>query len=59
MRALLTCLLAASLIAACATSPTGRRQLHLVSSAEMAQMGATAFTQMKQKMPVTKDARTQ
>lgn len=44
--------------AACSTSPTGRRQLHLVSNAEMAQMGAAAFAQMKQKTPTSKDART-
>lgn len=47
-----------TLLVACATSPTGRRQLMLVSDAEMSQMGITAFTQMKQKTPVTKDART-
>ena len=32
------------LVVACATSPTGRRQLRLVSDSEMAQMGVTAFT---------------
>jgi predicted Zn-dependent protease len=47
-----------ALLAACATSPTGRRQLRLVSDAEMSQMGAAAFTQMKQKTPPTKDAKT-
>jgi predicted Zn-dependent protease len=47
-----------SLVAvACATSPTGRRQLRLVSDSEMSQMGVTAFQDMKTKTPVTKDAK--
>ena len=50
--------LAAVLVAACATSPTGRSQLRLVSDGEMAQMGAQAFTQMKEKTPTTKDPKT-
>lgn len=54
----LLALLAVSLAVACATSPTGRSQLRLVSDGEMAQMGATAFTQMKEKTPGTKDPRT-
>lgn len=58
MRALLLTLLVATLVAACATSPTGRRQLILVSDGEMAQMGATAFTEMKQKTPLTRDPKT-
>lgn len=58
MRALLASLVIVGLIAACSTSPTGRKQLRLVSDAEMAQMGATAFTQMKEKTPVTTNART-
>lgn len=41
--------------AACATSPTGRRQLILVSDAELGQTGAAAFDQMKQKTPVEHD----
>ncbi|WP_370306154.1 M48 family metallopeptidase [Sinimarinibacterium flocculans] len=41
----------AAMIAACATSPTGRRQLRLVSDTEMAQMGAAAFQELKQKTP--------
>jgi predicted Zn-dependent protease len=54
---LLVAALIAALLAACATSPTGRRQLRLVSDGEMAQMGAAAFTQMKQKTPPTQDAK--
>ncbi|MFA7555385.1 MAG: M48 family metallopeptidase [Spongiibacteraceae bacterium] len=36
-----------ALIGACATSPTGRSQLLLMSAVEMNQMGATAFADMK------------
>jgi predicted Zn-dependent protease len=43
------------LISACATSPTGRRQLMLVSDAQMNAMGAQAFEQLKEKTPVVKD----
>ena len=42
----------ALLVAACTTSPTGRRQLVIFSDAEMSNMGATAFDEMKQKAPV-------
>ncbi|MDN5862841.1 MAG: M48 family metallopeptidase [Salinisphaera sp.] len=45
------------LLTACATSPTGRQQLLLVSNAQIAEMGVTAFQQMKQKIPVVKDPR--
>lgn len=38
-------------LAACTTSPTGRRQLILVSEGEMSQMGAASFAEMKQKTP--------
>ena len=54
-RALVLLLVAA--IGACATSPLGRRQLILVSDGEMNQMGVASFTQMKSKMPETKDAK--
>lgn len=49
---------AAVAVVACATSPTGRRQLKLVSDAEMAQMGAAAFQDLKTKTPPTKNAKT-
>lgn len=48
---------AAILIAACATSPTGRSQLRLVSDAEIDQMGIAAFQQLKTKTPPSRDAR--
>ena len=37
-----------SLLVACATSPTGRRQLKLFSGDEIAQMGIQSYQQMKQ-----------
>lgn len=58
MRHLLVCIALVTLVAACATSPLGRRQLILVSDAEMSQMGATSFNEMKQKIPQTKDGKT-
>ncbi len=45
-------------LTACATSPTGRTQLNLVSSSQMAEMGTAAFQELKQKTPVTKSAQT-
>lgn len=43
------------LIAACVTSPLGRRQLVLFPEPEMAAMGVAAFDQLKTKLPVSKD----
>lgn len=48
----------AGLLVACVTSPTGRTQLKLVSDAEMSQMGATAFQELKTKTPPSKNAQT-
>lgn len=47
-----------ALLSACATSPLGRNQIILVSDAEMAQMGAASFAQMKQKIPPSHDGHT-
>ncbi len=55
---LATALLAMTGLAACATSPTGRTQLKLVSDAEMNQMGITAFQELKKKTPTTSSAST-
>ena len=44
------------LVASCATSPTGRTQLILVSDAEMATMGATAFAEMQKKGQIVEDS---
>jgi predicted Zn-dependent protease len=42
---------------ACATSPTGRRQLIVLSDAEMDSMGLAAYEQIKQETPRSQDAR--
>jgi len=47
------CLLAAG----CTTSPTGRRQIILVSAPEMNRLGDQAFAQLRQKTPVSRNAR--
>jgi predicted Zn-dependent protease len=47
------------LFSACSTSPTGRKQLRLVSDQEVAQMGVAAFAQMKQQLPQAKAAGSQ
>ena len=47
---------AAGLAVACATSPTGRTQLALVSDAQMNQMGVAAFQQLKAKTPPARNA---
>lgn len=54
-RPLVLITVAALAVAACATSPTGRRQLQLFPSSQMAEMGATAFQQIQQEVPVDKD----
>lgn len=43
---------------ACATSPTGRKQVLLYSDAELDQMGVAAFQQQKQELPASTDAAT-
>lgn len=43
------------LLTSCATSPTGQKQLILVSDNEMARMGITAYDEMKQTIPISKD----
>jgi predicted Zn-dependent protease len=50
------CGAAALLVVACATSPTGRSQLRLVSDDEMSAMGITAYRDMQQKQPRSQDA---
>lgn len=42
---------------ACAISPTGRRQLILLSDAEMDSMGLTAYQKLKTETPLSRDAR--
>lgn len=43
-------------LGACATSPLGRDQLILFPDDEVARMGATAYQELKQSTPVTRDA---
>ena len=49
-------LAAAACITACATSPTGRDQLILFPDDQIAQMGVTAYQELKSSTPVTKDS---
>lgn len=56
-RRMLGTALCAALLCSCATSPTGRSQLSLVSDSQMRQMGISAFNDMKQKIPISTDTR--
>lgn len=58
MRKFALVLIVSALVVSCATSPLGRRQLMTVSPAQMDQMGAASFTELKQKTPATKNAKT-
>lgn len=42
-------------LVACETTPTGRRQLQFFPDTQMAQMGITAYQQIKQQTPTSKD----
>lgn len=44
-------LLASVLVASCATSPTGRRQLILLPESQMGSLGAQAFAEMRRTVP--------
>jgi predicted Zn-dependent protease len=48
MKRMILSIVAALLLAGCATSPTGRSQLMLVSSSQMSQLGLAAFNQMRE-----------
>lgn len=45
-----------SCVLSCATSPTGRKQLIIVSDQEMNLMGGQAFGEMKEKLPIDRSA---
>lgn len=49
---LITALIAAVLVA-CATSPTGQRQLRLFSEGQMQEMGTASYAEMKKKTPAS------
>ncbi len=51
-----TVLLLCLFLMACATSPTGRKQLILVGESQMTQMGVTSFQQMKASQRLNRDA---
>ncbi len=53
----LSLLFMVALLASCATSPTGQRQLRLFPDSEMAKMGVAAFEETKKRTPQSKDAR--
>lgn len=55
MQKLMSFTLIAVLITACATSPLGRRQLLLMPADQVAQMGVTAYAQMKAQQPLSGD----
>lgn len=59
MRNILFLVLAGSVLGGCATVPyTNRRQFNVISSGEEDQMGAQAYTEVKAKSPLSKDANT-
>ncbi len=45
----------AAVLVGCVTNEAGRRQLMLVSSGEMTQLGLSSFEQMKKETPISKD----
>ncbi|MEO1246613.1 MAG: M48 family metallopeptidase [Pseudomonadota bacterium] len=57
-RILSLCLLMALLLSACATSPTGRKQVIFSSDAELEAQSAQAFAQMKASTPLMTDRAT-
>lgn len=50
-------LLAVAVLVACTTSPTGRKQFIAFGDDEMSKIGVAAFTDMKKKQPLSKDAK--
>lgn len=55
-RLLAAAAIAGCVLAACATSPLGRRQLRLMSGDQVSSMGVTAFQDIKKETPQTQDA---
>lgn len=55
-RLAITCLVLASGMAACATSPTGRKQLMFMPESQMTQLGAASFQEIKKQMKPSSDA---
>lgn len=57
VRNLLTALAIVAMLGACATSPTGQRQLRLFPEAQMNAMGVAAFEETKRETPLSGDGR--
>jgi predicted Zn-dependent protease len=55
VRNILVNLVGLFLVVTCATSPTGRHQLELFPSKQMAEMGDAAYEKIKQETPVSQD----
>jgi predicted Zn-dependent protease len=55
IRNILVNLVGLFLVVTCATSPTGRHQLELFPSKQMAEMGDAAYEKIKQETPVSQD----
>ncbi len=58
MKRITTLVLLLALLGACATSPTGRKQLIILPEQQMAVMGAQSFQQMRRDIPEVKDPAT-
>lgn len=56
LRTAFTVALVAVVVGACATSPTGRRQLQLFAPDEMAQMGDAAYQEIQKQTPTAESA---
>jgi len=52
-----TFLLSTLICSSCATSPTGQRQLNLVSDQQMTSMGLSAYADMKKSISISRDRR--
>ena len=57
LKPILAALATAVLLGGCATAPSGRSQLLLVSDSQMTQLGAASFEQMKASDKLSRDAR--
>lgn len=55
MRLPLAAIVAALVLGACATSPTGQTQLTLLSEAKLVKMGNATYQKLKEKIPVSHD----
>lgn len=51
----LSLIISVLIIASCSSTPTGRKQLKLIGSSQMAQMGDTSFEELKKQQTVSND----